>query len=336
MIALAAVPCATAASYFTDSAGRHVEVPDKVERVLAAGPPAALALYSVAPDKLIGWPHGLDKATAALLPQRYALLPVTARITGHANAPTTEAILALHPDLIVGIGDVEPEYAELADRIQQQTHIAYVLLDGRLANTAAVYRSLGALLGEHDKAEELAAYAEQVFTRLPPPLTGMTPAVYYARGSAGLLTGADTSLTGDIIHGAGGRNVAAGSKSVMKVSIDQVASWHPDAIVTQDPAIYRIVMADPAWAALAAVRNKRVYLSPQAPFGWVDEPPGINRLLGVQWLASRLRPDAGIGDLTSHNPGILPALLSHGAERGPTRPILSTAHQTSNQQRRLR
>src|SRR4029077_13206418 len=119
MIALAAVPCATAASYFPDSAGRHVEVPDKVERVLAAGPPAALALYSVAPDKLIGWPHGLDKAPAPLLPQRYALLPVTGRITAHANAPTTEAILALHPDLIVDIGDVEPEYAELADRIQQ-------------------------------------------------------------------------------------------------------------------------------------------------------------------------------------------------------------------------
>jgi hypothetical protein len=29
---------------------------------------------------------------------------------------------------------------------------------------------------------------------------------------------------------------------------------------------------------------------PQAPFGWIDEPPGINRLLGIQWLAATLYP----------------------------------------------
>ena len=317
---------ARAASHFTDSAGRHVEIPDKVERVLAAGPPAALILYSLAPDKLIGWPHGLDKATAALLPQRYASLPVTGRITGHGNAPSTEAILALHPDLIVDVGDVEPEYAELADRIQQQTHIPYVLLDGRLANTAALYRTLGVLLGEHDKADELAAYAEQIIARLPPLLAGMAPAVYYARGSAGFSTGADASLTGEIIHFAGGRDVAAGSQSTVKVSISQIENWNPDTIVTQDPAIYRIVMVDPAWATLAAVKSKRVYLSPQAPFGWIDEPPGINRLLGVLWLASRLRPDAGTGDLASMTREFCRRFYHTELSEAQLAQILSTAH----------
>jgi iron complex transport system substrate-binding protein len=207
------------AATFTDSAGRQVEIPAKIERVMAAGPPAALLLYSLAPDKLIGWPHALDGRTAALLPQRYALLPVTGRITGHGNTPSAEAIAALHPDIIIDVGDVEPEYATLADRIQQQTHIPYILLDGRLANTAAIYRLLGPLLEERDKGEELAAYADRVLVLLKTKTKGGMPRLYYARGADGLSTGAVTSLTGEIIGFANAVNVAPGEKSTMKTSL---------------------------------------------------------------------------------------------------------------------
>ena len=48
---------ATAASArnVTDSAGRSVEVPDRVARVFAAGPPASTLLYALAPEDMIGW-----------------------------------------------------------------------------------------------------------------------------------------------------------------------------------------------------------------------------------------------------------------------------------------
>ncbi|EHP72514.1 putative ABC transporter, periplasmic protein, partial [Methylorubrum extorquens DSM 13060] len=45
--------CLAAARPFTDAAGRRVEVPDRVLRVLAAGPPAAVLLSTLAPDKMI-------------------------------------------------------------------------------------------------------------------------------------------------------------------------------------------------------------------------------------------------------------------------------------------
>ena len=69
----------TSKVWFTDSAGRRVEVPAEIRRVLAAGPPAAVLLYSLAPDKLIGWPHALDAQTAAILPRQYASLPKAPR-----------------------------------------------------------------------------------------------------------------------------------------------------------------------------------------------------------------------------------------------------------------
>jgi iron complex transport system substrate-binding protein len=34
------------------------------------------------------------------------------------------------------------------------------------------------------------------------------------------------------------------------------------------------------WASVAAVRAGRVHLSPKMPFGWVDFPPSVNRLIG--------------------------------------------------------
>jgi iron complex transport system substrate-binding protein len=39
-----------------------------------------------------------------------------------------------------------------------------------------------------------------------------------------------------------------------------------------------------AWRTVRAVREGHVHIAPSLPFGWVEEPPSINRLLGLAWL----------------------------------------------------
>ena len=52
LLALLVVAAAPAeARTVTDSAGRKVEVPDKIEKVFAAGPPASILLYMLAPTR---------------------------------------------------------------------------------------------------------------------------------------------------------------------------------------------------------------------------------------------------------------------------------------------
>jgi hypothetical protein len=34
-----------------------------------------------------------------------------------------------------------------------------------------------------------------------------------------------------------------------------------------------------------------VYLAPADPFGWIDDPPGVNRLIGLYWLTALFYPD---------------------------------------------
>ena len=54
---------------------------------------------------------------------------------------------------------------------------------------------------------------------------------------------------------------------------------------------------DPAWASVTAVKRGRIHLSPGLPFGWIDRPPSINRLIGLRWLAGVFYPDAARYDL---------------------------------------
>lgn len=64
-----------------DSAGRHVDIPDRITRVFAAGPPASTLLYVLAPQTMTGWvytPRASEKPY--LLPSVQAL-PETGRLT---------------------------------------------------------------------------------------------------------------------------------------------------------------------------------------------------------------------------------------------------------------
>jgi hypothetical protein len=40
-----------------------------------------------------------------------------------------------------------------------------------------------------------------------------------------------------------------------------------------------------------------VYLEPSDPFGWIENPSGVNRLIGLHWLSSLFYPDATQEDL---------------------------------------
>jgi len=278
----------------TDSAGRKVAVPAKIDRVFAAGSPAAITLYTIVPDKLAGWPDVVSEEAKRYLPAKYAALPITGRLTGRANTANVESVLAARPNIVVDTGTIAPIYASLADRVQEQSGIPYLLFDGALTRTAALYEQLGPIVGAPDKANELAGYAREVLTRIKERLDfvprDQKARVYYARGPRGLETGLAGSINAEMLDFVGAVNVAAtGEKrNIATVSPEQILEWDPEAIVTVDKRFYRAVWSDPIWANVAAVKYKRIYLAPDRPFGWFDSPPAVNRLIGLRWLCAKL------------------------------------------------
>ncbi|MES2195208.1 MAG: iron ABC transporter substrate-binding protein [Pseudomonadota bacterium] len=289
------------AATIADAAGRAVTIPPKVTRVFPAGPPAAILLYTLAPEMLIGWPRANRREECAYMLPEICTRPEVGRITGRGNTANLETVLALKPDLIVDIGSTSATFVSLADRVQEQTGIPYALLDGRFAAIAKTYRSLGELIGRSDDAEKLARYAEDtlktILSRVDSIATGDRPRVYYARGPRGLATGLGGSINVETIEMLG-RNVAGETQGgLANVSIEQILLWNPDVIVTIDQEFAASVRSDPSWAAVKAVRDNRVHLSPKMPFGWVDFPPSANRLIGLWWLAKILYPERFPEDL---------------------------------------
>jgi len=75
-------------------------------------------------------------------------------------------VLEIAADLIVDFGSVRDTYVDLADRVQAQTGIPYILIDGRFENTPEALRLVGAALGVPERGEALAADVEATFARL--------------------------------------------------------------------------------------------------------------------------------------------------------------------------
>ncbi len=294
-------PRPASAEAMKDAAGRSVPVPAKVTRVFPAGPPAAIMLYTLAPDLLIGWPRANRPEECVYMLPEICTRPEVGRITGRGNTANLETVLALKPDLILDVGSTSATYVSLADRVQEQTNIPYALLDGRFAGIANSYRSLGALIGRPEDAEKLARYTEDTLKtitgRIEPIAVSDRPKVYYARGPRGLSTGLGGSINVETIELIS-RNVAGEtSGGLANVSIEQILVWNPDVIVTIDQEFAASVRSDPSWASVKAVRDNRVHLSPKMPFGWVDFPPSVNRLIGLWWLAKILYPERFPEDL---------------------------------------
>ena len=283
------------AATVTDGAGRAVPVPAQVQRVFPAGPPAAIFLYTLAPELLIGWPRANRPEEREFLLPDVGARPEVGRLTGRGNTANLEVVLSLKPDLILDVGSVNPTYVSLADRVQQQTGIPYALLDGRFDGIPLGYRALGALIGQREQGEAFARGAEDMITTITQRVAAIPqkrrPRVYYARGPRGLETGLGGSINVETIELIA-QNVVGGTRGgLANVSIEQVLLWNPDVIVTIDQDFAANVGNDPAWAPVAAVRARRVHLSPKLPFGWVDFPPSVNRLIGLWWLGKILYPD---------------------------------------------
>jgi iron complex transport system substrate-binding protein len=230
-------------------------------------------------------------------------LPELGRLTGRGDTANVETVLRTSPDLIFDYGTVNPTYASLADRVQAQTGVPALLIDGGFEKIPAAYRTLGAVLGEAERAAALAAYAERVLAEAHGLAAGVPadhrPRVYYARGPDGLDTALPGSINGELIDRLGAVNVAggAGQGNLAKVSPEQVLAWDPEIIVTNDRSFRDGVGRDPRWRGIRAVADGRVYKAPDLPFGWFDQPPSVNRLIGLPWLAHLLYPDRATGDI---------------------------------------
>jgi len=292
------------AADFTDSLGRTVTLPDVVSRVLPAGPPAAVAIYTVAPEKLVGWVRPLTDAQQEFITETYRALPVAGRLTGKEADIGTEEVKALKPDLIIDVGDLKPQYRALADKIQNETGIPYVVLDGSIDQMPELYAQLSALLGGGMRTELLAMQTVSMLDQIARRKGSATRPgrIYYAQsrdepGAMGGMNGIDPALLKTLnAVSFNGEHAASGHGNVTP---GQIAEFNPDVVIASTPDVAKQLASDPAWRAVPAIAAGRIYAAPALPFGWLGTPPSVNRLIGLEWLSALLYPGEPKRDLAA-------------------------------------
>ena len=287
----------------TDMAGRKVTVPtaENIESVFSAGPVAAIFLYMVVPDKLLGWNYELNDVEKSIILDKYQDLPNF----GMGDAVNYEAVIAANPTIAINSGKINDTMVSDCDALSESLGIPVVAVDNELNNSAEAFRFMGELLGVEDHAEELAQYAEQVFTDIN-VLSDIPEekkvSVYFGNGEDSLETAPRGSQHAQILDAINAVNVAdleLGDGSRVQISAEQLLAWDPDVIVVNgEPKADKSgssaaedILSNPDYASLKAVQDQKVYGTPNVPFSWVDRPAGPNRLIGMRWFSALIYPE---------------------------------------------
>lgn len=284
----------------TDMAGRTMTVPLEIESVFSTGPAAAIYLYTLVPDKLLGWNYALNDIEKSIILEQYHDLPNF----GQGDAVNYEAVIAAGPTIALNVTSINDGSIDASDALAEQLGVPVVMVSSDLLDAPAVYRFMGELFGVEEQAEALAAYAEETLnaiSSLDIPNEEKVR-IYYGNGEDSLETAPAGSSHGQIIDLVNAVNVAdleLGDGSRVQISAEQLLAWDPDVIIVNgEPkadmtgsAAAEAILADPLFATLKAVQNGAVYGTPNAPFSWVDRPPGPNRIVGMRWLSGLIYPE---------------------------------------------
>lgn len=288
-------PSATAPSVtLTDMLGRRVLLPRDVHRVLALHPIPTTLLELLAPKQIVSVDSVFERS----------LVPDDARFSAEQmsslrSLPVTgvyfsgfdpEQLIKLHPDVVITMtGDTN------IDREQQQTNIPFFAVSKTpTASYESTIRLIGQIVGQQNRADQMAAFWAQTIASVTARTASVPPArrpvVMYTGKNGDILgvPGKDT-VFGSSIDTAGGRYVGdqlSGGHADTEnnpVSLEQVITWNPDAIIVASVGARARITHDPRWQSIQAVRDGHVYVPRQ--YGGLD---GLQAIVGMAWIQTVL------------------------------------------------
>ena len=278
----------------TDCANRKVKVPEKVNRI------ACMYLFTGHVVTMLG--RGNDIVAVSNGLKRDSLLldicpsikkAMVPKVQGALNM---EELLKAAPDVLFMPGDMSGSRGQMEklDRFGIPTIIIdYSNMEGQQKAISII----GKAIGREKRAEKYNSFYRKTIERVK-TVTDKLPEdkrlrLYYSENEATRTT-LDNDLSTDWLKADGVINVAFNhSGNILEgknfVGLEQIIMWDPDVILVNEPAARRLIMRDKKWAAIDAVKNKRVYQMPMAISRW-GHPGSIETPMAILWTAKKLYP----------------------------------------------
>jgi ABC-type Fe3+-hydroxamate transport system substrate-binding protein len=262
----------------TDELGRTVAVPDHPHKLVCLAPSIVDDVYS------------LGAGNDVIAVSEYTTYPVEAAkkpTIGAPLNPSLEKIIALHPDLVLGTGDMN--HLPAIDQLERYGIPVFMVNPHGIAGIYKSIASLGhALNTESDAAHllrDLQVREQSVRARaLGKPAVRLFMPVWYDP----IVTVGRHAFITELIEVAGGNSITSDiAQEWPQVSLEAIVARHPDALLLIKGS--KVSLAEltgrPGWQALSAVREGRVF--------FVDkriELPSPAAIYAMEELAKQLHP----------------------------------------------
>ena len=265
----------------------------------------------MAPEKMVGLSQELSEDQQKYLGVDTSDLPVFGAIFGAKGDLNKEAIAAADPQVIIDTGVLDDDVASGLDQLQEELGIPCVFIETNMDDYGTSYEKLGELLGMEERGNELSEYCQNAYDEVVDVMSTISDDeranVLYLLGEDGTNVIAKGTQQAEVV------DLVADNLAVMdnpsntgkgngnEISLEQIALWNPGIIVFASGSIYDTVADDPAWDGIAAIDNGNYYEAPGTPYNWLNSPPTVNQVMGMQWLPRLLYPDKfddSIADVT--------------------------------------
>ncbi len=290
---------ASGTQVFVDDLGREVVLPADITRIAPSGSNAQVLIFQIAPEKLVGLTTKLTSDERTVYPSFTHDLQAFGTLYGKKANLNKETLILADPEMIIDIGDIKGSVEDMVrelDDVSKDVGVPVIFIEANMDNYPDVFRRLGKLLGYEERAEDLARYYEDVVAEIEKYSTGRKPTVYLTSSNNGL-----EAVIGGKSHAQcaekAGADVVVTSKTAQSngsISLETLYQLDPEFIFTYTEEGYKTVTTSGDWAGMRAVRDGNVYLVPDMPHGFIDNPVCSNRIIGLWYLAWVLYPEAGI------------------------------------------
>ncbi|GCE11981.1 ABC transporter substrate-binding protein [Tengunoibacter tsumagoiensis] len=268
-----------------DAYGTPIVIPQAApQRIIALAPSVSETLAALGlQDRVVGVDYNTD------YPAEMAKIQKISDINGSYNV---EAIVALHPDLILSAGKITKEY----DTKLGQVGLHVISLpSANFAKSIEQIHLVGQLTHTESKAMALVKDLEQQVQKIKAAVKGAsTPRVLLeiddSTPGKPYVFGGD-SFGDEMLQDANGTNIFHADAGYPQVSEEAIIGANPQYIVLTEDPMYggdpQGVLKRPNWGGIAAVKDLHVYRINAN----IMQRPGPRLVEGLRCLAQTIHPD---------------------------------------------
>ncbi len=264
-----------------DLVGRRVTISAEPKRIITLAPSLTEIIFALnQSNRLVGVTQFSDFPSAAnSLPK-----------VGSYVHLDLERIVALQPDLCLGIKDGNPK--DVVDRLTDLRIPVFVVNPRNIETVMQAITMIGDILGAQDQATAIVKDMTSRVNWVKNTVATIAnrPRVFFQIGLAPIVSVGSTTFIHELIEAAGGVNVAAGPIPYPRYSREQVLGLAPEVIIITSmarAAIFDHVAQEWAqWSELPAARKNQIYIQESNLF----DRPSPRVVAGLELLAGILHP----------------------------------------------